>query len=74
MINLLTIGSANKKGGQMMNKSYASSEIGGEESRYGANDPEYSKDFNSAYSKVKIAKVHQSSWSKNSTRNKKMFI
>ena len=36
----------------MVNKSYASSEIGGEESRFGG-DPEYSKDFNSAYSKVK---------------------
>ena len=32
----------------MANKSYASSELGGEESRYGG-DPEYSKDFNSAY-------------------------
>lgn len=37
----------------MANKSYASSEIGGEESRYGAG-PENSKDFNSAYSKVII--------------------
>ena len=36
----------------MANKSYASSEIGGEESRYLNNDPECSKDFNSAYSKV----------------------
>ena len=34
----------------MANKSYASSEIGGDESHYG--DPEFSKDFNSAYQKV----------------------
>ena len=35
----------------MANKSYASSEIGGgEDSHFG--DPEFSKDFNSAYSKV----------------------
>ena len=36
-----------------MNKSYASSHIdGGDESRFG--DPEFSKDFNSAYAKVRI--------------------
>jgi hypothetical protein len=34
----------------MANKSYASSEIGGDESQVA--DPESSKDFNSAYSKV----------------------
>lgn len=34
----------------MINKSYASSEIGGEEAR--GVDPEYSKDFNSAYAKL----------------------
>lgn len=34
----------------MANKSYASSEIGGDESHNG--DPEFSKDFNSAYAKV----------------------
>ena len=33
-----------------MNKSYASSEVGNEESHAG--DPEYSKDFHSAYAKV----------------------
>jgi hypothetical protein len=41
----------------MANKSYASSEIGGEDSRYGTNDPEYSRDFNSAYSKVYCASL-----------------
>jgi hypothetical protein len=34
----------------MANKSFASSGVGGEESHYG--DPEYARDFNSAYSKV----------------------
>lgn len=34
----------------MANKSYASSEMGGEEDHNG--DPEFSKDFNSAYQKV----------------------
>jgi hypothetical protein len=43
--------SSKKKGGnQMANKSYASSEIGGDESQVA--DPEFSKDFNSAYAKV----------------------
>ena len=37
----------------MANKSYQSSELGGgEDSHMG--DPEYSKDFNNAYSKVRI--------------------
>ncbi len=36
----------------MANKSYASSEIGGDEDQVA--DPETSKDFNSAYSKVYI--------------------
>lgn len=40
----------------MANKSYASSEIGGEDSRYG--DPEYSRDFNSAYSKVTFGSLN----------------
>ena len=31
----------------MANKSFASSELGGDESHYG--DPEFSKDFSSAY-------------------------
>jgi hypothetical protein len=35
----------------MANKSYASSDVGGDESHY-YNDPEHSKDFNSAYQKV----------------------
>lgn len=35
----------------MANKSYASSEIGGESDVNGG-DPEFSKDFNSAYQKV----------------------
>jgi hypothetical protein len=35
----------------MANKSYASSEIGGDESRY-TQDPEVSKDFRSAYQQV----------------------
>ena len=35
----------------MANKSYASSEIGGDESRYGV-DPEGSKDFKAAYQQV----------------------
>ena len=35
----------------MANKSYASSDVGGDESHY-FNDPEHSKDFNSAYQKV----------------------
>lgn len=34
----------------MANKSYASSNVGDDESHY--NDPEFSKDFNSAYQKV----------------------
>jgi len=33
----------------MANKSYASSEIGGESEQAHAGDPEYAKDFNSAY-------------------------
>lgn len=37
------------------NKSYASSEIGGDESRYG--DPEVAKDFNSAYAKL-VEKIY----------------
>ena len=37
----------------MANKSYASSEIGGDESRYGV-DPEGSKDFKAAYQQVSI--------------------
>lgn len=35
----------------MANKSYMSSEIGGGEDSH-AGDPEYNKDFNSAYAKV----------------------
>lgn len=35
----------------MVNKSYQSSEIGGGEDTH-TNDPEYAKDFNSAYAKV----------------------
>ena len=35
----------------MANKSYASSEIGGGDEDH-AGDPEFSRDFNSAYSKV----------------------
>lgn len=35
----------------MANKSYQSSEIGGDESHFG--DPEFAKDFNSAYQKVR---------------------
>jgi len=35
-----------------MAKSYASSEIGGDDSHIG--DPEFAKDFNSAYSKVNL--------------------
>jgi|JI7StandDraft_1071085.scaffolds.fasta_scaffold433768_1 hypothetical protein len=34
----------------MANKSYASSDVGGDESHVA--DPEFSKDFNSAYAKV----------------------
>jgi hypothetical protein len=45
------IGSAGKKGNMMANKSYASSEMGGQEEDH-SGDPEFSKDFNSAYSKV----------------------
>ena len=37
----------------MVNKSYQSSEIGGGEDAH-AGDPEYAKDFNSAYAKVKL--------------------
>jgi hypothetical protein len=37
----------------MVNKSYQSSEIGGGEDAH-AGDPEYAKDFNSAYAKVTI--------------------
>jgi len=36
----------------MANKSYASSEIGGEDSRYG--DPENAKDFKAAYQRVQL--------------------
>lgn len=36
----------------MVNKSYQSSEIGGGEDTH-TGDPEYAKDFNSAYAKVK---------------------
>lgn len=43
--------SAGKKGNQMVNKSYQSSEIGGGEDTH-TGDPEYAKDFNSAYAKV----------------------
>ena len=49
----LCVESTSKRGNNMANKSYASSELGGEESRYGG-DPEYSKDFNSAYQKVEL--------------------
>lgn len=45
------IGSSNKRGNQMANKSYASSEMG-DQSDANAGDPEFSKDFNSAYAKV----------------------
>jgi len=48
--------STSKRGNNMANKSYASSELGGEESRYGG-DPEYSKDFNSAYQKVMQSRI-----------------
>jgi hypothetical protein len=52
----------------MANKSYASSEIGGgEESVNG--DPEFSKDFNSAYQKV-IELINESSWWKRFIKNK----
>lgn len=37
----------------MANKSYASSEIGGDESRY-TQDPETAKDFRSAYQQVSL--------------------
>jgi hypothetical protein len=53
--NVSNIGSSSKKG-NLANKSYASSEIGGEESHNG--DPEYSKDFNSAYHKVDQIKLN----------------
>jgi len=43
----LNVESTSKKGNQMANKSYASSDVGGDESHLG--DPEFSKDFNSAY-------------------------
>lgn len=42
-VKLICLESTGRKGNQMANKSYASSEIG-DESRYG-NDPEGSKDF-----------------------------
>lgn len=41
----------------MANKSYASSEIGGDESRYGV-DPEDAKDFKAAYQQVTIIRTH----------------
>ena len=47
----MLVESAGKKGNQMVNKSYQSSEIGGGEDTH-TNDPEYAKDFNSAYAKV----------------------
>lgn len=39
----------------MANKSYASSDVGGDESHVA--DPEFSKDFNSAYSKL-VEKIY----------------
>jgi hypothetical protein len=55
----------------MVNKSYASSEIGGDESHGG---PECSKDFNSAYAKVHP--LYNSiiySWWKRSIKNKEIL-
>ncbi len=40
----------------MANKSYASSDVGGEDSHFG--DPEYHTDFNAAYSKL-VEKLYQ---------------
>lgn len=51
MFLIVILDSKGKKGNQMVNKSYQSSEIaGGEDTHTG--DPEYAKDFNSAYAKV----------------------
>jgi hypothetical protein len=54
----------------MANKSYASSEIG-DESRYGQADPEFSKDFNQAYSKVGKLQINTLfSWLRRSIRSR----
>lgn len=45
------LGSKSGRGNKMANKSFQSSEMGGNESQWG--DPEFSKDFNSAYAKVR---------------------
>lgn len=55
----------------MANKSYASSEVGADESRFGQ-DPEGSKDFNKAYQQVRnrISNTLQCSWWRKFTRNR----
>ena len=50
---MCVIDSKGKKGNQMINKSYQSSELGGGEDTH-TGDPEYAKDFNSAYAKVML--------------------
>ena len=54
----------------MQNKSFASSELGGDEDHFG--DPEFSKDFSSAYQKVEDFLGHPFyfSWLKRYIRNK----
>jgi hypothetical protein len=57
----------------MVNKSYQSSEIGGGEDTH-TGDPEYAKDFNSAYAKVRCpSKLILFSWSKRSIKSREIL-